>query len=215
MAKRILDIALGLTLLIFFAPVFIVIAVLIKLDSKGPVLFTQDRIGKDGVIFKMLKFRSMIEHADRSPIPHNATDVLRSGSIESPAELFSFSDDPRITKVGRVLRVASLDELPQIINVLNGTMSFVGPRPPVFNELGDYKDFNETLKKRFMVKPGITGLAQISGRNDLNWDEKIILDNMYVDKYLEKGIWLDLVILFKTPYVVLFMKNTIEKRVEN
>ena len=128
--------------------------------------------------------------------------------------LFSYSDDPRITRVGKYLRMTSLDEIPQIINVLLGNMSLVGPRPPVTYELGEYKDFTDTMKIRFRVKPGITGLAQVSGRNDLEWNQKIFFDNIYVEKFERYGIFEDILLLIKTLFVVLFMKNIIEKKPE-
>lgn len=215
MTKRIFDLVSSGLLLVLAAPLFLLIAVLIRLDSEGPVFFIQDRIGKDGRIFRMLKFRSMVANAPRPAAEAEAGGAtLKSGSIEIPAELFCFEDDPRITKVGRFLRRTSLDELPQLINVFWGNMSLVGPRPPVTNELGEYRNLSDTVKIRFRVKPGITGLAQVSGRNDLDWDEKIIYDNLYVERYLKYGIIEDLVILAKTLLVVLSMKDTVEKKTE-
>ena len=151
------------------------IALAIKLTSSGPFFFIQRRIGLHGKTFRMLKFRTMINNAEK----------VGSG-------LYSYCDDPRITPIGRLLRRSSLDELPQLINVISGSMSFVGPRPPVTYELGPWDEYTPEMRKRFLVKPGITGLAQVSGRNDLNWDEKIVLDNIYVDQFLKKGFFADI-----------------------
>lgn len=197
MFKRALDIIGACIGLAIFGLPMIIIAILIKLDSNGPVFFLQGRLGKGGHIFTMYKFRSMIEDAE-----HMGTG------------LFSYENDNRITRVGHFIRKASLDELPQFINILNGSMSLVGPRPPVTYELGDYKDFSDHMKIRFKVKPGVTGLAQISGRNDLNWDKKIEYDNRYVDIFDRWDILLDLKILLQTIWVVLARKNTIEQEAE-
>lgn len=197
MAKRLFDLVFGGLLFVFLAPLFLVISLLIKLDSKGPIFFIQGRLGQNGKVFKMIKFRTMVPNAER----------MGTG-------LFSYSDDPRITRVGKYLRMTSLDEIPQIINVLLGNMSLVGPRPPVTYELGEYKDFTDTMKIRFRVKPGITGLAQVSGRNDLEWNQKIFFDNIYVEKFERYGIFEDILLLIKTLFVVLFMKNIIEKKPE-
>ena len=124
--------------------------------------------------------------------------------------LFSFANDPRITPVGHLLRISSLDELPQLFNVLNGSMSLVGPRPPVTYELGPVGDFSPQLLDRFSVKPGITGLAQISGRNHLNWNQKLNYDLKYIKLYARYGVLIDLFILLITPCVLLFKRNTIE-----
>jgi len=192
--KRIIDLTAGIVLLILFSPFFLLIAIIIKFDSKGPVFFVQDRLGKDGVVFSMIKFRTMVVNAE-----------------QSGTGLFSYCDDPRITRVGKYLRMMSLDEIPQIINVIHGSMSLVGPRPPVTYELGDYSDFTEYMKVRFQVKPGMTGLAQVSGRNDLDWNKKIEYDNLYVEQYQRLGVIEDIVILFRTLIVVFSMSNIIEK----
>jgi lipopolysaccharide/colanic/teichoic acid biosynthesis glycosyltransferase len=165
----------------------------IRITSPGPVLFIQERIGLRGQVFRMLKFRTMIQNAEK----------MGTG-------LYSFEDDPRITRMGYMLRRNSLDELPQLFNVLVGSMSLVGPRPPVTYELGHWEDYTCEMRKRFEVKPGITGLAQVSGRNELNWDEKIAFDNEYVDRISKQGVWIDFVILWRTLWVVLAGRNTIE-----
>ena len=173
----------------------IVLAVAIKLDSKGPVLFKQGRRTKDGRIFKMWKFRSMVVNAES----------IGSG-------LFSYENDPRITKVGRFLRNTSLDELPQLFNVLEGSLSLVGPRPCVTYELGDFDTLNKRYKKRFSVKAGITGLAQARGRNENSWDEKVSLDNEYIDLFQKQGVWIDMVVLFETFINVFKSKDITESK---
>ena len=195
MLKRLFDILGALIGLVLFAPVFLVAAVLIRMTSPGPVFFAQDRLGKDGRVFRMLKFRTMVDNAEQ----------MGTG-------LFSYADDPRVTRVGHYLRIASLDEIPQFLNVLGGSMSIVGPRPPVTYELGDYRDFTPTMKVRFQVKPGITGLAQVSGRNDLDWDGKIRFDNIYVEKFRRWGVLYDLWIILRTIWVVVSARSTIETR---
>lgn len=193
MAKRLLDIIGSMAGLIVLSPLLIIIALLIKATSPGPVFFAQDRIGLNGKHFRMLKFRSMVDNAENQG-----------------TGLYSFDGDPRITRVGDVLRRKSLDELPQLFNVLMGPMSLVGPRPPVTYELGPWEDYTLTMRKRFDVKPGITGLAQVSGRNDLDWDDKIVFDNTYVDLYERFGALIDLRILLQTVWVVLTGRDTVE-----
>ena len=147
--KRFFDIVLCSIALIVLIPVWLIIAIAIKFDSKGPVLFTQDRRTQNGRLFKMYKFRSMIVNAE-----------------SMGAGLFNYENDPRVTKTGRFLRNTSLDELPQLWNVVKGDLSLVGPRPCVSYELGDYDTLNKKYKKRFEVRGGITGLAQVKGRNE-------------------------------------------------
>lgn len=192
--KRILDLLISFILILMLIPLFVVVSAAIKLGSKGPVFFVQERIGKDRKFFKMFKFRTMVENAE----------TIGTG-------LCSFENDPRITKIGHVLRQTSMDELPQLFNVFWGDMSLVGPRPPVTYELGDVKDFSEELNARFRMKPGITGLAQVSGRNDLEWPEKIKIDNEYIEGFRNTGVLLDFKILLKTVVVVLAMANVVEK----
>lgn len=193
--KRLFDIVMSLTALIICSPLFLVLAIMIKTDSRGPVFFKQERRGKNGKVFCMYKFRSMVQNAEKMG-----------------AGLFNYEGDPRVTKVGRFMRNTSLDELPQFINVLNGTMSFVGPRPSVTYELGDYETLNKRYKKRFEVVPGITGLAQISGRNEIPWDEKVNYDNRYIDEFKKKGVFLDLYILLKTITNVFARKDIYEEK---
>ncbi len=188
--KGIFDrVASGL-LLTMFAPLFVVVTVLIKLDSPGPVLYRQRRIGKDEQAFTMLKFRTMVSDAE-----DRRADLLPVNQGAGP--LFKLRTDPRITGVGGWLRRYSVDELPQLVNVLFGTMSLVGPRPPLPEEIRSY---GPATRRRLLVKPGLTGLWQVSGRSDLPWDEAIRLDLRYVEDW---SLALDAVILWKTVRAVL------------
>lgn len=193
MLKRFLDILGASFIFLILLPVFLVVSLAVKLSSSGPIFFRQKRLGKNGKPFQILKFRSMIDDSEKSG-----------------TGLYTYENDPRITTVGKFLRKSSLDELPQLLNVLNGSMSLVGPRPPVTYELGPWEEYTEHMKRRFDVKPGITGLAQISGRNELDWDTKITFDNRYVDLYKKEGVLLDIKILLRTVKVVLFGRDTIE-----
>lgn len=184
-SKRIFDLVFSIIGILVLLPMLILIAVLIKLDSKGPVLFIQSRLGLNGQIFKILKFRSMIVNAE-----FTGTGI------------FNYNNDPRETRVGKILRNYSLDELPQIFNIFIGNMSFVGPRPPITYELGNYDDFTPDLKFRFLLKPGITGYSQINGRNELNWNQKIIFDNEYIKDFYKWGIILDIKVILITIYKV-------------
>jgi len=180
--KRVIDIvgASILLVLMIIIPVLIVIPIVIRLTSKGPAIFTQDRTGKDGKTFKIYKFRTM-------RIPEESLD---ENGNELPSE-------QRITKVGRILRKTSLDEVTQVFNILNGTMSIVGPRPTLPYQTERY---DERQLKRLDMRPGITGWAQVNGRNNLSWTEKIEYDIEYIEKF---NIWFDIKILFKTVAVVL------------
>lgn len=193
--KRVFDAMLSACALVVLSPLFLLIAVAIKLDSKGPVFFKQGRRTKDGVIFQMYKFRSMVVNAEHMG-----------------AGLFNYENDPRVTKVGHFLRNTSLDELPQLINVLKGDMALVGPRPCVSYELGDYETLNARYKKRFRVLPGITGLAQVTGRNELPWDIKVNYDNEYIDRLPKEGLRLDIEILFRTVARVFSKSSIYEER---
>ena len=184
-SKRIFDLVFSIIGILVLLPMLIIIAVLIKLDSKGPVLFIQSRLGLNGQVFKILKFRSMIVNAE-----FTGTGI------------FNYNNDPRETRVGKILRNYSLDELPQIFNIFIGNMSFVGPRPPITYELGNYDDFTPDLKFRFLLKPGITGYSQINGRNELNWNKKIIFDNEYIKDFYKWGISLDIKVILITIYKV-------------
>jgi lipopolysaccharide/colanic/teichoic acid biosynthesis glycosyltransferase len=198
MLKRAIDVIGGWAALVLFALPMLLIAIAIRVDSKGPVFFCQDRLGLRMQPFRMIKFRSMVDNAEH----------LGTG-------LFSYVGDPRITRAGHFLRKTSLDELPQIFNVLRGEMSLVGPRPPVTYELGPLEDYTYDMKQRFEVKPGITGLAQVSGRNNLTWPEKLVYDIRYVKMFRQKGIVLDISILCQTVWVVLTGRDTVEKKCAN
>lgn len=197
--KRFFDIVICSIAIIGLIPLWLIVAVAIKCDSKGPVLFAQDRRTKGGRVFKMYKFRSMMVNAER----------LEAG-------LFNFENDPRVTKTGRILRTSSIDELPQLWNVVKGDLSLCGPRPCVTYELGDFETLNKKYKKRFEVRGGITGLAQIKGRNENSWDEKVTYDNLYIEEFKKEGIWLDIKIIAGTVAKV-FRKQDIyeEKANEN
>ena len=196
--KRLFDIVSSGILALLLTPLWVVVSIWIKTDSKGPVLFKQGRRTKNGRVFNMLKFRSMVVNAE---------------SME--AGLFNYENDPRVTKAGRFLRNSSIDELPQLFNILKGDMSIVGPRPCVTYELGDFDTLNKRYKKRFEVKAGLTGLAQVKGRNDINWDKKVSYDNQYVDEFKRIGILIDLKILFWSVIKVFRKENIYENKADN
>ena len=196
--KRIIDIIVSALAIVLCLPFWIIIPIAIKLDSNGPVFFKQSRRTKNGRLFNMLKFRSMVVNAEGTG-----------------TGLFNFEDDPRVTKVGRFLRNTSLDELPQLFNILIGDMSIVGPRPCVSYELGDFDTLNKTYKKRFEAKAGLTGWAQIKGRNDISWPDKVIYDNEYIDLFKEKGIIIDVQIIFVTALKVFKKENIYEVKVDD
>ncbi|SDZ09252.1 exopolysaccharide biosynthesis polyprenyl glycosylphosphotransferase [Geodermatophilus africanus] len=179
--------ALGI---VFLLPVLLGLAAAVKVTSSGPVLFRQERVGRDGRTFSMLKFRSMVVGADRM------ADDLADES-DGNGVLFKKKADPRVTHVGRVLRRYSLDELPQLINVVRGNMSLVGPRPPLRSEVERY---GYDMHRRFLVKPGLTGLWQVSGRSDLSWDDSVRIDVRYVENW---SLTFDFMILWKTVGAVL------------
>src|SRR6185369_1221597 len=171
-------------------PICAIAAIAIKLTSRGPVFYSAERIGIDGRSFSMLKFRTMVQDADEQ------LESLR-GRNESDGLLFKIRDDPRVTPVGRILRRFSIDELPQFINVLRQEMSVVGPRPPLRREVEAY---DGDVQRRLLVKPGITGLWQVSGRSDLSWDDAVRLDLSYVDNCSMSG---DVLIIAKTLRAVI------------
>jgi len=183
--KRALDIAVSGLALIPIALISPVLALLIKLDSPGPVFFLQERVGRDGRTFRIVKFRSMKTDAEQHLVALKAQN-------EGAGLLFKMKDDPRVTRVGKVLRKLSLDELPQFWNVLTGDMSVVGPRPPLPSEVTAY---DGTVFRRLYIKPGITGLWQVSGRSDLSWDESVRLDLRYVENW---SVISDLQIMWRT-----------------
>ncbi len=193
--KRFFDIVLCLVAIIVLIPVWPIIAIAVKCDSKGPVLFAQERRTKDGRLFKMYKYRSMVVNAE-----------------SMGAGLFNYENDPRVTRVGRILRSSSLDELPQLWNVVKGDLSLVGPRPCVSYELGAFETLNKKYKKRFEVRGGITGLAQIKGRNENSWEEKVTYDNIYIDEFKKQGIWLDIKIIAGTVAKVFKRQDIYEEK---
>ncbi|MGY1805390.1 sugar transferase [Blastococcus sp. SYSU D00922] len=190
MVKGGMDRSVAALALLVLLPVLIAIAVAVRIDSRGPVLYRQERVGLNGQPFTMLKFRSMVVGAD------GQVDRLRDGNI-SDGLLFKMREDPRVTSVGRWLRRLSLDELPQLLNVLAGSMSLVGPRPPLPVEVARY---DSSVSRRLLVKPGLTGLWQVSGRSDLPWEEAVRLDLRYVENW---SLAADLLILCKTVRAVL------------
>ncbi len=188
--KRMVDLLGAIVGLLIFAPLMLLAAILIKLDSPGPVLFVQKRIGENGRAFKMYKFRTMVA---------NAEELLKElVAVDKLAEpVFKLENDPRVTKLGRILRRTSIDELPQLVNVLRGEMSLVGPRP---EEAGMVKHYNAWHRKRLAVKPGITGPMQINGRGDLSLEERVRLELDYIRNY---SLWKDLKILLRTVPMVI------------
>jgi exopolysaccharide biosynthesis polyprenyl glycosylphosphotransferase len=193
--KRVTDIVLTSVGLLMIAPLLLIVALLIKVDDpKGPVIFRQRRVGIGGNPFTMYKFRSMAVDAEQRLAElkeHN----------EGAGPLFKIEDDPRVTRIGKFLRRYSLDELPQLFNVLTGSMSLVGPRPPLQTEVDEYADH---IRRRLKVTPGVTGLWQVSGRSLLTWDESVRIDLNYVENW---SLWLDLQIIFRTAYAVLAKKG--------
>lgn len=190
--KRSFDIVGSLAIIAVLAVPMVAVAIMVKVTSPGPVLFKQHRIGLDGEQFRMWKFRSMRKDAEQLLAQLDAADRMDVGNV-----LFKMKDDPRITKVGRFIRRYSIDELPQVFNVLMGSMSLVGPRPSLAREVAQYEHH---VHRRFLVKPGITGLWQVSGRSDLPWEEAVRLDLYYVENW---SMTADLVILWRTANVVI------------
>ena len=184
--KRSIDIILSMILIIIFLPIYILISLIIKVMSEGPVLYNWNVVGKNGVPFKSWKFRTMVTNADKIK-----TKLNNKNEMQGP--VFKIKNDPRITKIGKILRKYSLDESIQFISVLKGDMSLVGPRPAAPLELDNYKEWQ---KRRLSVIPGLTGPWQVSGRNKINnFDDWVKLDLEYIDNW---SLWLDIKILFKT-----------------
>jgi lipopolysaccharide/colanic/teichoic acid biosynthesis glycosyltransferase/GGDEF domain-containing protein len=205
--KRGTDIVGSLFLIILLSPVMFVIAILIKITSRGPVLFKQERIGYLGIKFTFLKFRSMYAGCDERSHKEYVKNLIKNNCNNTNCSsegrpVFKMEHDPRISPFGRLLRKSSLDELPQLINVFKGEMSLVGPRPPIAYEVANYECWH--LRRVLEVKPGITGLWQIHGRSRTTFDEMVRLDIAYVNNW---SLWLDLKILFKTIWVVLSAKG--------
>ena len=179
--KRIIDVVISILAIILLSWLYLIIALLIKCTSKGPVLFKQDRIGKDGKVFKILKFRSMRVGAEKSGV-------------------YSDKKDPRVTTIGRFIRATSVDELPQLFNLLKGDMSLIGPRPPLTYHPWKWEKYSDFQKRMFEVRPGMTGWAQVNGRKDVEWNRRIELNVWYVD-HLSFG--LDFKIFWLTIFKIL------------
>lgn len=188
--KRVMDIVCSLAGIIFLSPLFLIIAILIKLeDPKGKVFFGQERYGQYPKKFKMLKFRSMV---------HNAEELLDELQHlnEQSGPAFKIKEDPRITRVGKFIRKTSIDELPQLFNILKGDMSIVGPRPPIPREVEQYDEYQ---MQRLAVKPGLTCYWQVGGRNSVDFDNWVMLDVKYIE---ERNLWIDIKLIFKTFFVL-------------
>lgn len=190
LVKRFMDLAGSALILILLSPLFALVALLVKLDSKGPIFFAQERVGMNKRSFKLLKFRSMVVNAEELK-----AQLAEQNEVDGP--VFKIKKDPRITRVGRFIRKTSIDELPQLWNALVGDISLVGPRPPLFGEVEQY---DWLFRKRISIKPGITCLWQVSGRNNLSFEEWMELDKQYINNW---SIWLDIKILLLTIPTVL------------
>ncbi|OOM80336.1 sugar transferase [Clostridium sp. BL-8] len=188
--KRIMDVICSAIGLIILSPIFLIVAILIKAESSGSSIFSQERVGKDGKSFKMYKFRSMITNAEE------LKDKLKEKN-EMSGPMFKLKDDPRVTKVGKFIRKTSIDELPQLFNILKGDMSLVGPRPSLPKEVMCFEDW---MLKRLKVKPGLTCYWQVSGRSDIDFEDWMRLDIKYVR---ERNILIDVILIIKT-FSVLF-----------
>ncbi|NMO95707.1 sugar transferase [Paenibacillus lemnae] len=190
-AKRLMDVMLALVGLIFLSPLFIMVSLLIKLeDPKGSIFFYQTRVGKDEKPFRMYKFRSMVSNAEEQ-----LEELLAQNEVRGA--MFKMKEDPRITKIGKIIRKTSIDELPQLWNVIRGDMSLVGPRPALPREVEQYSAYD---KQRLQVMPGCTGLWQVSGRNNLSFEEMLDLDLAYIDR---RSLWLDVKVMLRTVKVMI------------
>jgi lipopolysaccharide/colanic/teichoic acid biosynthesis glycosyltransferase len=184
-----MDIVCSLTGLIALIPIFFIVALAIKIESKGPIVFVQKRVGKDGKTFGIYKFRSMVSNAEEL-----RDKLLKENEMNGP--MFKMTDDPRITKVGKFIRKTSLDELPQLMNVLRGEMSLVGPRPSLPSEV---KHLDDWMMQRLAVRPGLTCYWQVSGRSDIEFRDWMKLDIKYIE---ERSILVDIKLIFKTFFVL-------------
>lgn len=192
--KRLIDIICSFVGILVLSPLFIIIAIIIKFTSKGPVFFSQKRVGKHGREFDMYKFRSMVVNAEE-------LKEKLAAQNEMSGPMFKMKDDPRVTKVGKFIRKTSLDELPQLWNVLKGDMSLVGPRPSLPKEVAQ---FDKWMHRRLEVKPGLTCYWQVSGRNNIDFEDWMKLDIRYVE---EKNLWIDIKLICKTVFVLFGDKN--------
>ncbi|MCT1391453.1 sugar transferase [Peribacillus frigoritolerans] len=193
--KRLTDIIGSLIGLILLSPIFLIVAILIKIeDPKGPIFFKQIRIGKDETQFHMYKFRSMVSDAEE-----RLKDLLALNEVSGA--MFKMKEDPRITRIGKFIRKTSIDELPQLWNVLRGDMSLVGPRPPLLREVEEYTKYD---KQRLLVTPGCAGLWQVSGRNNLGFNEMVELDLKYIN---ERSLIYDIKIIIRTIMIMIIPNN--------
>lgn len=201
--KRIMDVLLALVMLLLFSPLMLIIAIGIKLHSAGPVFFRQVRVGKGGVPFQMLKFRTMSNDTDCSIHQNHVSRLIRENitPADEKNDSLKLTSHPDITTLGHLLRSNSLDELPQLFNILKGEMSLVGPRPPLPYEVELYKGWH---MHRLDGLPGLTGLWQVDGRNRVSFDEMVRMDIYYLE---HMGLWMDLRIILKTPYAMFFGKG--------
>lgn len=181
--KRFLDVTASFLGLVLLSPLLLAVSILIKIDSRGPVIFRQKRIGRNGKVFEIYKFRSMCV-----------------GAGKTGSGVYSGKGDARVTRIGKILRATSIDELPQLLNILKGEMSFVGPRPPLTYHPWKYEEYTDFQKRMFEVRPGITGWAQVNGRKDVEWHKRIELNVWYVD---HMSLLLDIKIMFMTAFKVL------------
>mgnify|MGYP001435287424 FL=1 len=192
--KRLIDIICSFVGILVLSPLFIIIAIIIKFTSKGPVFFSQKRVGRNGKEFDMYKFRSMVVNAEE-------LKEKLAAQNEMSGPMFKMKDDPRVTKVGKFIRKTSIDELPQLWNILKGDMSLVGPRPSLPKEVAQFDDW---MYKRLEVKPGLTCYWQVSGRNNIDFEDWMKLDVRYVE---EKNLWIDIKLIYKTVFVLFGDKN--------
>lgn len=192
--KRVIDILGSFTGLLLLSPLFIIIALIVKFTSKGPVFFSQKRVGRNGKAFDMYKFRSMVVNAEE-------LKEKLAAQNEMSGPMFKMKDDPRVTKVGKFIRKTSIDELPQLWNVLKGDMSLVGPRPSLPKEVAQFEGW---MYKRLEVKPGLTCYWQVSGRNNIDFEDWMKLDIKYVE---ERNFWIDIMLIFRTVGVLFGDKN--------
>ncbi|MDU3526237.1 sugar transferase [Clostridium sp.] len=193
-SKRALDVIASFLGLVILSPILLIVAILIKLESKGPAIFAQSRIGLNGEEFKMYKFRSMVQNAEELK-----EKLAKQNEMSGP--MFKMKNDPRVTKVGKFIRKTSIDELPQLLNILKGDMTLVGPRPSLPKEV---QKFEPWMLKRLEVKPGLTCYWQVSGRNNIDFEEWMNLDLKYVN---DMNFWLDIKLIFKTVAVLFGDKN--------
>ncbi len=192
--KRAFDIICSIATLIIISPILLIVSVLIKIESPGPLIFMQERVGINKKTFKMYKFRSMVANAEELKCK-----LVEKNERNGP--MFKMKNDPRVTRIGRFIRKTSIDELPQLINILKGEMSFVGPRPSLPDEVNQFEPW---MLKRLIVRPGLTCYWQVGGRDKIDYIDWMKLDIKYVD---ERNIWVDLKLIFKTFFVLLGDKN--------